>query len=100
MDTYFTVKLWTEYIIPICLGVLFVLIFIVWLFITSKTWDKKIKMLNKYGYQREYMSNSDYKWCKKDGIHELTEYKMNQMKIKELKEWLKNNEVVKERDNV
>lgn len=107
MDTYFTVKLWTEYIIPFTLVALLIVVLFLWVIISSKIWDKKTEILKNYGYRREiatirtaYNKNEEYKWTKNGTIKDLPEYKMNKMKIKELKEWLKNNETVKEREDV
>lgn len=107
MEMYFTVKLWTEYIIPVIFVLLLILILLLYGFLSSKIWDKKVKILKKYGYQRvivtlrnAYNKNEEYKWTKNSAIKDLPENKMNKMKIKELKEWLKNNETVKEREDV
>ena len=96
MDKYFTFKFYTEFVIPITIGVI---IFVIWLIatiISSVKWNRKISLLEKKGYERYLydvasVGNGEfYAWRKNN--HRITEREMKCIDYKELKHIIANAE--------
>ena len=96
METYFKMKFWTEYIIPIIVLCFLAVLLIVYITYSLIMQDIKYSYLKKHGYERKpYIQNKTvnvsvdtYKWVR--GDKSISESRVDMMKLSELKEYVRN----------
>lgn len=90
MEKYFEMKFLCEFIIPIAIFCILVVLFIVYVTYSWITQDIKHNYLKKHGYERKpaniAVNCNLYKWVK--GDKSISESKVERMKLSELKEYI------------
>lgn len=95
IDLWVTLKVWMEYIIPISIFVLIVLIAFLYTVIKSFKWNRKVKYLKKHGYTRylsgvpSFGSGAFYGWKNDDVDKRIDEREIEHLSYKQFVEKMK-----------
>lgn len=94
LELWLKLKILFDYIIPLCIFgiiILLFLIYIIYIYIKSIFWNKKIKLLKKEGYQRYLIrvasvgDGSWYGWQYDNYKHKITEEDLDEISYQNLK---------------
>lgn len=91
IELWAKIQIWSEYIIPIAILVITVLIYIVACMVTSFKWGRKIKWLEAHGFERYLRSvssvggSNSYGWKEKEGGRNIAEYELRGLTFREFR---------------
>lgn len=91
LELWAKIQIWLEYIIPIAILVIAVLIYIVACTVNSFKWNRKIKWLEKHGFERylsdvpSYGNGDFYGWREKEGNRRIDEREIRYLTFREFR---------------
>lgn len=94
LELWLKLKILFDYIIPLCIFgiiILLFLIYIIYIYIKSIIWNKKIKLLRKNGYERYLINVSScgngawYGWQYNNYEYKITEKDLDEISYQNLK---------------